>query len=92
MEAAKGSNTRIIHVSTGSVFGSSNEPMSEGYKKNPTTIYGINKLAAESYCLHFAKEFGLKATVLRYFHVFGQRQDYRNRAGVVSIFYHVETR
>jgi UDP-glucose 4-epimerase len=36
--------------------------------------------------MHFAKEHGLKASVIRYFHVFGPRQDYSGEAGVVSIF------
>jgi UDP-glucose 4-epimerase len=60
--------------------------MPENHAKNPSTIYGISKLAGEKYCMHFAKEFGLKVSVLRYFHVYGPRQDYSGEAGVVSIF------
>lgn len=86
LEAARDTDTRIIHASTGSVFGSSEIPMKENHKKSPTTLYGISKLAAEKYCLFYAKEFGIKASVIRYFHVYGSRQDYSGEAGVVSIF------
>lgn len=88
LEAARKSNNnpRIIHASTGSVLGSSNKPMPENHPKNPTTLYGISKTAGELYCLFYAKEFGVRVTALRYFHVFGPRQDFSGEAGVVSIF------
>ena len=86
LEAALQSDATIVHASTGSVYGSSEKPMKEDHSKNPTTIYGISKLAAEQYCLHFAQENGLKVSVIRYFHVFGPRQDYSGEAGVVPIF------
>ena len=79
-------NPRIIHASTGSVFGSSEKPFKEEDPKNPSTIYGISKLAAERYFKFYHKEYGIKSTVLRYFHVFGPRQDYSSDAGVISIF------
>ena len=80
------SNARIIHASTGSVFGSSEKPFEEDSPKNPSTIYGISKLAAENYFNFYHREYGIKSTVLRYFHVFGPRQDYSGEAGVISIF------
>ncbi len=89
LEAAKDTKIRIIHASTGSVFGSAESPkhsMKEDYVKNPTSMYGISKLSAENYVLYYAKEFGVKATSLRYFHVYGPRQDFTGEAGVVSIF------
>jgi UDP-glucose 4-epimerase len=88
LEAARLSNkyVRIIYASTGSVLGSCNKPMKENHKKNPTTLYGISKGAAENYCLHYCREFKIPVSVLRYFHVYGPRQDYKGEAGVVSIF------
>lgn len=80
------SNARIIHASTGSVFGSSDKPFEETDAQRPSTVYGISKIAAEKYFLLYQKEYGLKASVLRYFHVFGPRQDYTGEAGVISIF------
>jgi len=79
-------NPRIIHASTGSVFGSSEKPFKENDSKNPSTIYGISKLAAERYFKFYHKEYGIKSTILRYFHVFGPRQDYSSDAGVINIF------
>ncbi|MEM4267929.1 MAG: SDR family NAD(P)-dependent oxidoreductase [Candidatus Woesearchaeota archaeon] len=79
-------NPRIIHASTGSVFGSSDKPFKEDSPKNPSTVYGISKLAAEKYHLLYFKEYGIKTSVLRYFHVFGPRQEYQSEAGVINIF------
>jgi len=86
LEAARNADPQIIHASTGSVLGSSDEDMLEDAPTNPTTLYGISKLAGEKYCTFYAKEFGVNASVLRYFHVFGPRQDYSGEAGVINIF------
>lgn len=86
LESARGSKVRIVHGSTGSVLGSSENPMPEDFPPNPTSLYGISKLAAERYCLFYAREFGVKVSVIRYFHVYGPRQPYDGEAGVVSIF------
>lgn len=82
-----GSSARIVHASTGSVFGDAQVPYNDATSvKEPTTIYGANKLAAEHYHLYFAKEYGLKSSIIRYYHVYGERQDSRLGAGVVNIF------
>jgi len=77
---------RIVHASTGSVLGSSDKPMKEDAHPKPTTLYGISKLTGENYCRFYAKEFNIKVSVIRYFHVFGPRQDYAGKAGVINIF------
>jgi UDP-glucose 4-epimerase len=87
LEAARDSDIRIVHASTGSVLGNSvNGGMKEDHAPHPSTLYGISKLAAEKYCQFYAKELGVKVSILRYFHVFGPRQDYRGEAGVINIF------
>lgn len=86
LEACRGADVRVIYASTGSVLGSSDEPMSETHPANPSTLYGISKYTAEKYCRFYAEEFGVRVSMLRYFHVFGPRQDYAGEAGVVSIF------
>ncbi|HOK41442.1 MAG TPA: GDP-mannose 4,6-dehydratase [bacterium] len=86
LQLAKKFNKRVIHASTGSVLGSSDKPMPEDYPCSPTTLYGITKHTAERYCLFYYKEFGVKVTIIRYFHVYGPRQDYLGDAGVVNIF------
>lgn len=87
LEAARlNKKVRIVHASTGSTLGSSTKPMKEDHHPRPTTLYGISKLSAEHYCLFYAREFGVKVSIIRYFHVFGPRQDYAGKAGVVNIF------
>lgn len=86
MAAKESPGCRIVHASTGSVLGSSELPMAEDHEKNPSTTYGISKLAAENYCTFFCREHGVRVSVLRYFHVFGPRQDHDSEAGVISIF------
>lgn len=86
LSAARGRNVRVVYASTGSVLGSSDKPMEESHVKRPTTLYGISKGTAEEYCQFFCREFGVKATVIRYFHVYGPRQDYDGAAGVINIF------
>ena len=86
LSAARGRNVRVIYATTGSTLGSSDKPMEEGHVKRPTTLYGISKGSAEEYCTFFCREFGVKTTVIRYFHVYGPRQDYDGAAGVINIF------
>ena len=87
LEAARlNKQVRVIHASTGSTLGSSSRPMQEGHHPKPATLYGISKLSAEHYCLFYAREFGVKVSVIRYFHVYGPYQDYLGKAGVVNIF------
>lgn len=78
---------RIVHASTGSVYGEAEYyPTDEGHPKNPTSYYGISKLAGEQYVRVFGNINNLDWTILRYHHVFGPRQDYSQVGGVVSIF------
>lgn len=87
LEASKlNKRVQIVHASTGSTLGSSSKPMKEDHHPKPTTLYGISKLSAEHYCLFYASEFGVKVSIIRYFHVFGPYQDYSGEAGVVNIF------
>lgn len=78
---------RFIHASTGSVYGPAKIfPTNEQHRKDPISFYGVSKLAAESYVQLFHEFYGLPTTVLRYFHVYGARQDSSDVGGVVSIF------
>jgi len=78
---------RFVHASTGSVYGPAKIfPTNEQHRKDPVSFYGVSKLAAESYVQLFHEFYGLPTTVLRYFHVYGARQDSSDVGGVVSIF------
>ncbi|HPQ40388.1 MAG TPA: NAD-dependent epimerase/dehydratase family protein [bacterium] len=87
LEAIKGTDKILVHASTGSVLGNTEgEAMREDHPQNPTTLYGISKSSAERYVRFYTEEFGVRACIIRYFHVFGPRQEYGGEAGVVSIF------
>ena len=75
---------KFVHASTGSVYGEAMGIQDENHPVNPVSYYGISKLAGEKYVMLFKDR--IKTTVLRYFHVYGQRQDCSSYGGVVSIF------
>ncbi|MCL4547871.1 MAG: NAD-dependent epimerase/dehydratase family protein, partial [Bacteroidetes bacterium] len=47
----------------------------EGMMLNPMSPYAVSKLTGEKYCNVFSKIYGLETTALRYFNVFGPKQD-----------------
>ncbi len=78
---------KFVHASTGSVYGKVKERITEETATNPVSFYGISKLAGENYVRHFNLAYGLNTTILRYFHVYGERQeDNPEIGGVVAIF------
>lgn len=79
---------KVVHASTGSVYGEAQySPQDEMHPVEPTSYYGVSKLAGEKYALAFERLYGLDVTVLRYFHVYGPRQESADgRGGVVAIF------
>jgi len=78
---------KFVHASTGSVYGEPTRfPTDEGHPLRPVSYYGVSKLAGERYVDVFHHLYGLDATILRYFHVYGPRQESNEFGGVVSIF------
>ncbi|MDO8676513.1 MAG: SDR family NAD(P)-dependent oxidoreductase [Candidatus Azambacteria bacterium] len=78
---------KFVHASTGSVYGERVEsPQTENHPLNPVSYYGVSKLAGEKYVWLFYKLFGLDTTILRYFHVYGPRQEFNEFGGVAAIF------
>jgi nucleoside-diphosphate-sugar epimerase len=77
LDAAKEHNVkRIVYASSSSIYGDNPElPKHEGMIPNPLSPYAVSKLAGEHYCKVFAKLYGLETVILRYFNVFGPRQD-----------------
>jgi UDP-glucose 4-epimerase len=86
LRAAHDGVAKFVHASTGSVFGDTSLEHVEDGPKHPVSVYGISKLAGESYCRVVGETFGLDCTVLRYYHVVGPRQDASDHGGVVPIF------
>ncbi len=78
---------KFVHASTGSVYGEAiYSPQDENHPVAPTSYYGVSKLAGESYVNAFNKLYDLDTTILRYFHVYGPRQEDGEFGGVVAIF------
>ena len=75
--AARDANVRrLVFASSSSVYGAAEGlPKSETMPTVPISPYGTAKLAAESYCRSFHEVYGLETVALRYFNVFGPRQD-----------------
>jgi nucleoside-diphosphate-sugar epimerase len=67
---------RFIMASSSSVYGSSPRmPKRETYRPDPISPYAISKLVGEKYCGVFHHLYGLETVCLRYFNVFGPRQN-----------------
>lgn len=85
--AMKHAVPKFIHASTGSVYGEPKHfPTDESHPLEPVSYYGVSKLAGDRYVDVFHKLYGLNTSILRYFHVYGPRQESNEFGGVVSIF------
>jgi nucleoside-diphosphate-sugar epimerase len=85
--AKKNGAKKFIFSSTGSVYGDcGRDTISETTPLNPCSYYGISKEAGDRYVQYFSKEGLLDTTVLRYFHIYGPRQDWGTFGGVVAIW------
>jgi nucleoside-diphosphate-sugar epimerase len=67
---------RLVFASSSSVYGDTPElPKHEAMPLNPLSPYAASKLIGETYCRLFHQLYGFETVVLRYFNVFGPRQD-----------------
>ncbi len=67
---------RVVYASSSSVYGDAPTlPKHEDMKTAPMSPYAVSKLSAEQYCQVFYQVYGLETVCLRYFNVFGPRQD-----------------
>ncbi|MDA4136363.1 MAG: GDP-mannose 4,6-dehydratase [Thaumarchaeota archaeon] len=65
---------RVVNVSSSSIFGEPEYlPIDEKHPTNPTSPYGVSKLAAEQYARAFSRVYGIYVVSLRYFSVYGPR-------------------
>ena len=89
LEAARAADVRrLVYASSSSVYGANEAlPKQESMRTEPLSPYAVSKLAAEHYCLIAYPLYGLETIALRYFNVFGPRQDPNSPySGVVSRF------
>ncbi len=67
---------RVVYAGSSSAYGESEVlPKVETMKPAPLSPYAVNKLTGEYYCQVFYRVYGLETVVLRYFNVFGPKQD-----------------
>jgi UDP-glucose 4-epimerase len=67
---------KVVYASSSSVYGDTPEmPKREDMKTNPKSPYAVSKLTGEQYCVVFGEVYGLKTVCLRYFNVYGPKQD-----------------
>ena len=76
---------RVIIASSSSVYGANPAlPKREDMLLLPISPYGVSKLAAERYCMAFSAVYGLETVALRYFNVFGSRQNPSSQYSAVT--------
>ena len=79
---------KLVHTSSAAIYGDDPElPKTTKLRPNPKSPYGITKLDGEYYCNLYKESFGVNTTSLRYFNVYGERQDPKSQyAAAVPIF------
>jgi UDP-N-acetylglucosamine/UDP-N-acetyl-alpha-D-glucosaminouronate 4-epimerase len=79
---------RFVFASSSSVYGDTPTlPKTESMQPNPLSPYAVSKLTGEHLCRVFARAYGLKTVALRYFNVYGPRQDPTSTyAAVIPLF------
>jgi len=88
LAARDGGVKRVVIASSSSVYGANHLlPKREDMMLLPISPYGVTKLAAERYCRAFSEVYGLETVALRYFNVFGPRQNpYSQYSAVIPKF------
>ena len=78
---------KIIYASSMAAYGDARYlPIDEKHAIEPTSPYGVSKLASEKYILCFCKHLGIQPVILRYFNTYGPKQTFSPYVGVITIF------
>ena len=79
---------RLVYAGSSSAYGNTPTlPKHEGMPPNPLSPYALQKLVAEQYAQMFTQLYGFETVTIRYFNVFGPRQDPGSPySGVISLF------
>lgn len=85
LDACRNNNVKkIIFSSSAAVYGNNeNVPLKETEALNPTSPYAASKASCELYLKTFYDSYGLNYTILRYFNVFGPKQDKNSQYAAV---------
>lgn len=86
-EAVRKNIKRFVYASSTAVYGEVNPlPLNEDSPPKPISPYAASKASAECYCRAFYKSYGLETVTLRYFNVYGPRQELNPYSGVIAKF------
>jgi nucleoside-diphosphate-sugar epimerase len=79
---------RLVYAGSSSAYGDTPTlPKHEDMPTNPLSPYALQKLVGEQYCQMFTRLYGFETVTIRYFNVFGPRQDPGSPySGVISLF------
>ena len=79
---------RVVYAGSSSAYGdTATLPKHEGLPAQPLSPYALQKYVGEQYCQMFTRLYGLETVTIRYFNVFGPRQDPGSPySGVISLF------
>ena len=79
---------RVVYAGSSSAYGNTPTlPKHEGMPPGPLSPYALQKLVGEQYMQMFTRLYGLETVTIRYFNVFGPRQDPSSPySGVISVF------
>ncbi len=78
---------KLIFASSMATYGNAKYlPINEEHPLDPTSPYGISKLASEKYVLRFCQFLGIDSVILRYFNTYGAGQTFTPYVGVITIF------
>ena len=76
LDAARHSKARVVYASSSAIYGDDDAPTkTEGRLGRSLSMYAATKAANEQYATAYAQAYGFTAVGLRYFNVFGSRQD-----------------
>ena len=80
---------RVVAASSSSIYGNSPTlPKVEDMTMNPLSPYAVAKMAGELYCRNFYSVYGLETVALRYFNIFGPKQDPTSEySAVIPLFF-----
>ena len=80
---------KVVFISSGgTVYGPSEDKISENAPKVPYSPYGINKLSMEYYLMYYHQRFGIAYDIFRVSNVYGPGQDITKGLGVINTFLH----
>src|SRR4029450_14034607 len=79
---------RLVYAGSSAAYGNTPTlPKREDMPPNPLSPYALQKLVGEQYCQMFTQLYGFETVTIRYFNLFGPRQDSRSPySGVISLF------